>query len=110
MSTAKLFPSGPLDPNTNAGKKLEKKTNDFSSFYISSNIFSVLKNCLPIIKTKIVTPINYKSFEDLSTVTKTVYIFVIIAKTSTFVTLIVTGIGIDKYFSLPWDCLCVNIG
>ena len=88
----KLYPSAPLLENIDLEKRLEKKINDVNSF---NNHISNIKEMINSFKDK-----NHKSkkiynnYKTLNTVLESVDSIVIIAATTTSITLSVTGIGL----------------
>ena len=90
--TDKLYPSAPLLENIDLEKRLEKKINDINSFnnHISNN-----KEMITYFKDKNnKSKKRYKNYKTLNTVLESVDSIVIIAATSTSITLSVTGIGL----------------
>ena len=88
----KLNPSAPLLENIDLEKRLEKKLNDVNSF---NNHISRINEMITYFKEK-----NYKSkkkgkkYKTITSILKTFDTFVIIAATSSSVTLSLTGIGL----------------
>ena len=88
----KLYPSAPILENIDLEKRLEKKINDVNSF---NNHVNNIKEMITYFKDK-----NHKSkkrhkiYKTLNTVLESVDSIVIIATTSTSLTLSVTGIGL----------------
>ena len=90
--TDKLYPSAPLLENNDLEKRLEKKTNDVNSFnnHISNN-----KEMINYFKDKNnKSKKKYKNYKTLNTVLESVDSIVIIAATSTSITLSITGVGL----------------
>ena len=90
--TDKLYPSAPLLENIDLEKRLEKKVNDVNSF---NNHINNIKEMITYFKDKNNKSKNeYKNYKTLNTVLESVDSIVIIAATSTSITLSVTGIGL----------------
>ena len=90
--TDKLYPSAPLLENIDLEKRLEKKINEVNSF---NNHISNIKEMINYFKDKNNnSKKRYKNFKTLNTVLESVDSIVIIAATSTSITLSVTGIGL----------------
>ena len=88
----KLYPSAPLLENIDLEKRLEKKINDVNSF---NNHVNNIKEMTTYFKDKTnKSKKKYKSYKTLNTVLESVDSIVIIAGTSTSITLSVTGIGL----------------
>ena len=88
----KLHPSAPLLENIDLEKRLEKKINDVNSF---NNHVNNIKEMIQYFKDKNHKSKNiYKSYKTLNTVLESVDSIVIIAATSTSITLSITGIGL----------------
>ena len=88
----KLYPSAPLLENIDLEKRLEKKLNDVNSFnnHINNN-----KEMITYFKDKNnKSKENYKNYKTLNTVLESVDSIVIIAATSTSITLSITGLGL----------------
>ena len=88
----KLYPSAPLIENIDLEKRLEKKINDVNSFnnHINNN-----KEMITFFKDKNnESKKKYKNYKTLNTVLESVDSIVIIAATSTSITLSVTGGGL----------------
>ena len=91
VKTDKLYPSAPLLENIDLEKRLEKKINDVNSF---NNHISNIKEMITYFKDKNnKSKKRYKNYKTLNTVLESVDSIVIIAATSTSITLSVTGIG-----------------
>ena len=92
QKTDRLYPSAPLLENIDLEKRLEKKIKDVNSF---NNHINNIKEMITYFKDK-----NHKSkkksknYKILNTVLESVDSIVIIAATSTSITLSITGIGI----------------
>ena len=87
----KLYPSAPLLESIDLEKRLEKRINDVNSFnnHISNN-----KEMITYFKDKNnKSKKKYKNYKTLNTVLESVDSIVIIAATSTSITLSITGIG-----------------
>ena len=90
--TDKLYPLAPLLENIDLEKRLEKKINDVNSF---NNHFNNIKEMITYFKEKNhKSKKRYKNYKTLNTVLESVDSIVIIAATSTSITLSVTGIGL----------------
>ena len=88
----KLYPSPPLLENIDLEKRLEKKINDVNSF---NNHISNIKEMITYFKDKNhKSKKGYKNYKTLNTVLESVDSIVIIAATSTSITLSITGIGL----------------
>ena len=90
--TERLYPSAPLLENIDLEKRLEKKINDVNSF---NNHVNNIKEMITYFKDKNhKSKKKYKTYKTLNTVLESVDSIVIIAATSTSITLSVTGIGL----------------
>ena len=90
--TERLYPSAPLLENIDLEKRLEKKINDVNSF---NNHINNIKEMITYFKDKNnKSKKKYKNYKILNTVLESVDSIVIIAATSTSITLSVTGIGL----------------
>ena len=90
--TDKLYPSAPSLENLDLEKRLEKKINDVNSF---NNHVNNIKEMITYFKDKNHKSKNkYKNYKTLNTVLESVDSIVIIAATSTSITLSVTGMGL----------------
>ena len=88
----KLYPSAPLLENIDLEKRLEKKTNDVNSFI---NHINNIKEMITYFKDKNnKSKKKYKNYKTLNAVLESVDSIVIIATTSTSITLSITGIGL----------------
>ena len=88
----KLYPSAPLLENIDLEKRLEKKMNDVNSF---NNHIGNIKKMITYFKDKNhKSKKRYKNYKTLNTVLESVDSIVIIAATSTSITLSVIGIGL----------------
>ena len=88
----KLYPSAPLLENIDLEKRLEKKINDVNSF--NSHINNI-KEMITYFKYKNnKSKKKYKKYKTLTTILKSFDTFVIIATTSSSITLSLTGIGL----------------
>ena len=88
----KLYPSAPLLENIDLEKRLEKKINDVNSFI---NHISNIKEMIIYFKDKNnKCKKRYKNYKTLNTILESVDSIVIIAATSTSITLSVTGVGL----------------
>ena len=89
----KLYPSAPLLENIDLEKRLEKKINDVNSF---NNHVNNIKEMRTYFKDKTYkSKKRYKNYKTLNTVLESVDSIVIIAATSTSITLSVTGVGLN---------------
>ena len=92
QKTDKLYPSAPLLENIDLEKRLEKKISDVNSF---NNHINNIKEIITYFKDKnIKTKKKYKNYKTLNTILESVDSIVIIAATSTSITLSVTGVGL----------------
>ena len=90
--TERLYPTAPLLENIDLEKRLEKKINDVNSF---NNHISSIKEMITYFKDKNnKSKKRFKNYKTLNTVLESVDSIVIIAATSTSITLSVTGIGL----------------
>ena len=88
--TDKLYPSAPLLENIDLERRLEKRINDANSF---NNHINNIKEMITYFKDKNhKSKKKYKNYKTLNTVLESVDSIVIIAATSTSITLWVTGI------------------
>ena len=87
----RLYPSAPLLENIDLEKRLEKKLNDVNSF---NNHINNIKEMINYFKDKNnKSKKKYKKYKTLNTILESVDSIVIIAATSTSITLSVTGFG-----------------
>ena len=87
----KLYPTAPLLENFDLEKRLEKKINDVTSF---NNHINNIKEMITYFKDKNhKSKKRYKNYKTLNTILESVDSIVIIAATSTSITLSITGIG-----------------
>ena len=92
QKTEKLHPSAPFLENIDLGKRLEKKMNDVNIF---NNPVNNIKEMITYFKGKNHKSKNkYKNYKTLNTILESVDSIVIIAATSTSITLSITGIGL----------------
>ena len=92
QKTDKLYPSAPLLENIDLEKRLEKKINDVNSF---NNHVNNIKEMITYFKDKNnKSKKKYKNYKTLNTVLESIDGIVIIAATSTSITLSITGIGL----------------
>ena len=92
QKTDRLYPSAPLEKDIDLERRLEKKINDVNSF---NNRVNNIKEMITYFKDKNhKSKKKYKNYKTLSTVLESVDSIVIIAATSTSITLSVTGIGL----------------
>ena len=90
--TERLYPSAPLLENIDLEKRLERKINDVNSF---NNHINDIKEMITYFKDKNnKSKKRYKNYKTLNTVLESVDSIVIIAATSTSITLSITGIGL----------------
>ena len=90
--TDKLYPSAPLLENIDLERRLEKRINDANSF---NNHINNIKEMITYFKDKNhKSKKKYKNYKTLNTVLESVDSIVIIAATSTSITLSITGIGL----------------
>ena len=90
--TDKFYPSAPILENIDLEKRLEKKINDVNSF---NNHINNIKEMINYFKDKNnKSKKRYKYYKTLNTVLESVDSIVIIAATSSSITLSVTGIGL----------------
>ena len=90
--TDKLYPSAPLLENIDLEKRLERKINDVNSF---NNHINNIKEMIAYFKDKNhKSKKKYKNYKTLNTMIESVDSIVIIAATSTSITLSITGIGL----------------
>ena len=88
----KLYPSAPLLESIDLEKRLEKRINDVNSF---NNHISNIKEMITYFKDKNnKSKKKYKNYKILNTILESVDSIVIIAATSTSITLSITGIGL----------------
>ena len=90
--TKRLYPSAPLLENIDLEKRLEKKINDISSFNDHINNIKEMITYFKDENNK--SKKRYKKYKTLNTVLESVDSIVIIAATSTSITLSITGIGL----------------
>ena len=92
QKTDKLYPSAPLLEKIDLEKRLEKKINAVNSF---NNHISNIKEMITYFKDKnCKSKKKYKNYKTLNTILESVDRIVIIAATSTFITLSFTGIAL----------------
>ena len=92
QKTDRLYPSAPLLEKIDLEKRLEKKTNDVNSF---NNYINNIKEMITYFKDKNrKSRKKYKNYKTLNTLLESVDSIVIIAATSTSITLSVTGVGL----------------
>ena len=90
VKTGKLYPSAPLLENIDLEKRLEKKTDDVNSF---NNHVNNIKEMITYFKDKNhKSKKKYKKYKTITTILKSFDTFVIIATTSSSITLSLTGI------------------
>ena len=90
--TDRLYPSAPLLEKIDLEKRLEEKINDVNSF---NNHINNIKEMLTYFKDKNnKSKKRYKNYKTITTILKSFDTFVIIATTSSSITLSLTGIGL----------------
>ena len=90
--TDKLYPSAPLLANIDLEKRLEKKINDVNSF---NNHINNIKEMITYFKDRNnKSKKKFKNYKTLNTVLESVDSIVIIAASSTSISLSITGIGL----------------
>ena len=88
----KLYPSAPLLENIDLEKRLEKRINDVNSF---NNHINNIKEMITYFKDKNnKSKKRYKNYKTLNTILESVDSIVIVAATSTSITLSITGFGL----------------
>ena len=88
----KLYPSAPLLEIIDLEKRLEKKINDVNSF---NNHINNIKEMITYFKDKNnKSKKRYKNYKTLNTILESVGSIVIIAATSTSITISISGIGL----------------
>ena len=88
----KLYPSAPLSENIILEKRLEKRINDVNSF---NNHINNIKEMITYFKDKNnKSKKRYKNYKTLNTILESIDSIVIIAATSTSITLSITGFGL----------------
>ena len=88
----RLYPSAPLLENIDLKKRLQKEINDANSFNNHVNNIKEMITCFKDKNHK--SKRRYKNYKTLNSVLESVDSIVIIAATSTSITLSVTGIGL----------------
>ena len=92
QKTERLYPSAPLLGNIDLGQRLEKKLNDVNSF---NNHISNIKEMITYFKDKNnKSKKRYKKYKTITTILKSFDTVVIIATTSSSITLSLTAIGL----------------
>ena len=92
QKTDRLYPTAPLLENIDLEKLLEKKINDVNSF---NNHINNIKEMITYFKDKNnKSKKRYKNYKTLNTILESVDSIVIIAATSTSITLSITGVGL----------------
>ena len=90
--TERLYPTAPLLENIDLEQRLEKKLNNVNSF---NNHINNIKEMITFFKDKNhKSKKRYKNYKTLNTVLESVDSIIIIAATSTSITLSITGIGL----------------
>ena len=93
-----LYPSAPLE-NIDLEERLEKKLNDVNSF---NNSINNIKETITYFKDKNnKSKKKYKTYKTITTILKSFDTFVIIATTTSSITLSLTGIG---FIVIPLAC------
>ena len=88
----RLYPSAPFEnKNIDLEQRLEKKLNDVNSF---NNHINNIKEMITYFKDKNHKSKKYKNYKNLNTLLESVDSIIIIAATSTSITLSITGIGL----------------
>ena len=106
--TERLYPSAPLLEKIDLEKRLEKKINDVNSF---NNHINNIKELITYFKDKNhKSKKKYKNYKILNTVLESVDNIVIIAATSTSITLSVTGIGLIVLPISAGIACCLSLG
>ena len=88
----KLYPSAPLLEKIDLEKRLEKKINDVNSY--NNHIINIKEMITFFTDKNHKSKKRYKNLKNLNTVLESVDSIVIIAATSTSITLSITGIGL----------------
>ena len=89
--TDRLYPSAPLE-NIDLERRIEKRLSDLNSF---NNSINNIKEMIAYFKDKThKSKKNYKNYKTLNTVLESVDSIVVIAATSTSITLSITGMGL----------------
>ena len=92
QKTDRLYPSAPIIENIDLEKRLENKINDVNSF---NNHVNNIKEMITYFKDKNrKSKRRYKKYKTITTILKSFDTFVIIATTSSSITLSLTGIGL----------------
>ena len=90
--TDRLYTSAPLEKDINLEQRLEQKINDVNSF---NNHINNIKGMITYFKDKNhKSKKKYKKYKTLTTILKSIDTIVLIATTSTSITLSITGIGL----------------
>ena len=90
--TDRLYPSTSLEKDNNLEQRLEKKLNDVNSF---NNYINNIKEMITYFKDKNnKSKKKYKKYKTITTILKSFDTFVIIATTSSSITLTLTGNGL----------------
>ena len=93
QKTDKLYPSAPLLEIVDLEKRLQKKINDVNGF---NNHVKNIKEMIIYFKDKNhKSKKRYKNYKTLNTILESVDSIVIIGATSTFITLSITGVGLN---------------
>ena len=92
QKTDRLYPSAPLIENIDLEKRLEKKINDVNSFINHINNIKEMITYFKDMNNK--SKKKYKNYKTLNTVLESIDSIVIIAATSTSITLSLTGLGL----------------
>ena len=108
QKTERLYPSAPLLENIDLKKRLETKINDVNSF---NNHINNIKEMITYFKDKTnKSKKRCKNYKTLNTVLESVDSIVIIAATSTSITLSVTGIGLIVLPISAGIACCISLG
>ena len=106
--TERLYPTAPLLENIDLEQRLEKRINDVNSF---NNHINNIKEMIIYFKDKNhKSKKRYKNYKTLNTVLESVDSIVIIAATSTSITLSVTGIGLIVLPISAGIACCLSLG
>ena len=104
----KLYPSAPLLENIDLEKRLERRINEINSF---NNHVNNIKEIIYYFKDKNnKSKKRYKKYKTLNTVLESVDSIVIIAATSTSITLSITGIGLIILPISAGIACCLSLG
>ena len=102
----RLYPSAPLEKDINLEQRLEKKINDVNSF---NNHINNLTEMITYSKGKNHKSKNkYKTYKTLTTILKSFDTFVIMAATSSSITLSFSWNWFDKNTNINWYSVWIN--